>query len=185
LFAGGQVEEWNNAALVGAGRQQAGADLFMPTVLPSPNAPAPATAGYRNDSGANPGVETPPPPTTASPPPPTATPALPPAHPANNSSGGQGRFSQKTTGQPGTQSLPDVAQTNSSRSFSTTAPAGGTITPGETETATLTFDLRLAKILRDIIIWTYLLVLSVFLLLLAFKLWQRAQRKREQRETRG
>ena len=38
LFAGGQVEEWNNAALVGAGRQQAGADLFMPSVLPGPGA---------------------------------------------------------------------------------------------------------------------------------------------------
>jgi prepilin-type N-terminal cleavage/methylation domain-containing protein len=183
LFAGGQVEEWNNAALVGAGRQQAGADLFMPTVLPSPNAPAPISGGSQNYSAANPSVATPPPPSAATSP--AATPTTPPENPGNNSYGDQGRFSQKTTGQPGTQSLPDVAQTNSSRSFSTTAPAGGTITPGETETATLTFDLRLAKILRDIIIWTYLLVLSVFLLLLAFKLWQRAQRKREQRETRG
>jgi prepilin-type processing-associated H-X9-DG protein len=183
LFAGGQVEEWNNAALVGAGRQQAGADLFMPTVLPSPNAPAPISGGSQNYSAANPSVATPPPPSAATSP--AATPTTPPENPGNNSYGDQGRFSQKTTGQPGTQSLPDVAQTNSSRSFSTTAPAGGTITPGETETATLTFDLRLAKILRGIIIWTYLLVLSVFLLLLAFKLWQRAQRKREQRETRG
>jgi prepilin-type N-terminal cleavage/methylation domain-containing protein len=181
LFAGGQVEEWNNAKLVGAGSQQAGADLFMPSVLPTPNAPTPATAGYQNYSGANPGVATPPPPSTATPAPP---PAPPPARPPNNPSGGQSRFSQEITG-PGTQSLSDVARTNSPDSLSTNSPARGTVTPIEPGSATSAFDQHIVKILRGIIIWTYLLVLLIFLLLLALKSWQRAQRKREQRKNQG
>ena len=182
LFAGGQVEEWNNAALAsGAGGQLAGADLALPSVPVGLSSSASATAGYRNynNYSANPSVETPPP---------TATPARPPERPGNNaynSYGGQGRFSQKTTGLTGTQSLPDMTPTNSSSSFSPTAATGGTITLKETEPAMPTFDQRVVKILRGIIMGTYLLVLLLFLLFLAFKLWQWAQRKREQREDQG
>jgi prepilin-type processing-associated H-X9-DG protein len=182
LFAGGQVEEWNNAALVGAASQQAGADLFMPTVLPGPNAPAPATAVYRNNSGANPGVETSPPP-SAAPASSLATPTATPENPANESPGSQGRFSQKTPGQPRPQSLPPAAKTNPSDSISTNASAGGTATPAELDSATTTFDQRLVKILRRVIFGTYLLVLLIFLLLLAFKSRQRARRKQERRKT--
>ena len=182
LFAGGQVEEWNNAALAsGAGGQLAGADLALPSVPVGLSSSASATAGYRNynNYSANPGVETPPP---------TATPARPPERPGNNSYnsyGGQGGFNRKTTGLPGTQSLPDMTPTNSSSSFSPTAATGGTITLKETEPAMPTFDQRVVKILRGIIMGTYLLVLLLFLLFLAFKWWQWAQRKREQREDQG
>ena len=181
LFAGGQVEEWNNAALAsGAGGQLAGADLALPSVPVGLSSSASATAGYRNynNYSANPGVETPPP---------TAT-ARPPERPGNNSYnsyGGQGGFNRKTTGLPGTQSLPDMTPTNSSSSFSPTAATGGTITLKETEPAMPTFDQRVVKILRGIIMGTYLLVLLLFLLFLAFKWWQWAQRKREQREDQG
>jgi hypothetical protein len=48
----------------------------------------------------------------------------------------------------------------------------------------LTFDQRVVKTARRLIFWTYLLVLLIFLLRLAFKAWLRAQRKREQRENR-
>ena len=181
LFAGGQVEEWNNAALAsGTGGQLAGADLALPTVPVGLSSSASAAAGYRNynNYSANPGVETPLP---------TAT-ARPPERPGNNSynsHGGQGGFNRKTTGLPGTQSLPDMTPTNSSSSFSPTAATGGTITLKETEPAMPTFDQRVVKILRGIIMGTYLLVLLLFLLFLAFKLWQWAQRKREQREDQG
>lgn len=175
LFAGGQVEEWNNAALAsGTGSQQAGADLFMPTVLADLNAFAPGSAGYQNYSGANPGVRTP------SPTP--AAPASPATRPANTSHGGQGRVGLQTPGQSGTQSLPDVAGKHPSGSLSTNTPGGGTVTPEDTDPVTLTFDQRVVKFLRKIIIGTYLLVLLILLLLLAFKLWQRAKRKKEQRE---
>jgi hypothetical protein len=83
------------------------------------------------------------------------------------------------------QSLPDVARTNLSNPVSTTVPAGEKITPKETEPATPTFDQRIVIFLRGILLWTYLLVLLIFLLLLALKLWQRAQRKREQRENQS
>jgi prepilin-type N-terminal cleavage/methylation domain-containing protein len=187
LFAGGQVEEWNNAALVGAGRQQAGADLFMPTVLPSPNAPAPISGGSQNYSAANPSVASPPPP-SAGPvyPPaatsPTATPTTPPENPANESPGSQGRFSQKTPSQPRPQSLPHAAKNNPPNSFSTNSPSRGTVTPAEPDSATSTFDQHVIKCLQRVIIGTYLLVLLIFLLLLVFKSRQRARRKQEQRK---
>jgi len=79
------VEEWNNAALAsGAGSQQAGADLFIPTIL---SAPVPASAGgYGNHPSANPGAATPPLP-AATPVASSGTPAAPPANPADNSPG--------------------------------------------------------------------------------------------------
>ncbi|MFZ0826216.1 MAG: prepilin-type N-terminal cleavage/methylation domain-containing protein [Verrucomicrobiia bacterium] len=56
------------------------------------------------------------------------------------------------------------------------------VTTNEAETTALTFDQRVIKTARRIIFGTYLLVLLIFLLLLAFKAWQRAQRKKAQRE---
>ena len=178
LFAGGQVEEWNNAALHGAESQQAGADLFMPSVLPTPTAAAPASGGYQNYSGANPGVAAlPPPPPVPS----TATPASPPARPANNASGSQGTFSPNTASQPRLPGQPNVAGTNSPGSLSTNVSNGGMVTPNETDTMTLTFDERVVRTVRRIIFGTYLLVLLIFLLLLGFKAWQQAQHKKAQR----
>jgi prepilin-type N-terminal cleavage/methylation domain-containing protein len=186
LFAGGQVEKWNNTALAGAGSQQAGADLFMPTVLPGPNAPVPISGGSQNYSGANPGVATPPPPSAAPASPaaaasPAATPTTPSENPANNSPGSQGRFSQKTPNQPGPQNLPDAARNNPPNSFSTNAPTGGTVTPAKPDSATSTFDQGVVKTVRRIIFGTYLLVLLIFLLL-AFKARQRTQRRRDQQK---
>jgi hypothetical protein len=183
LFTGGQVEEWNNAALAsGAKGQPAGTDLVLPSVPPSPSsARAPSSAGYRNYYGANPGVETPPPAAIPAPPP-TQPSAHPPERPGNNSYVGQSRFSQKTTGQPEAQRLPDMTQTNSSSSFSATAPDGGTVTQVKTEPATPTFDQHIVKTLRHVFFWVYLLVLVIFLLLLAFKARQRTQRRREQQK---
>jgi hypothetical protein len=173
LFAGGQVEEWNNAALAsGTGGQLAGADLVLPSVLPIPSsAPAPATAGYQTYSGANPGVGTP-----SS----TAPSARPPESPGNNSSGGQGGFSRKTAGQAGTPSRPDVARTSPPGLLSTNVSAGGTVTPEETDLATPTFDQRLAKTLRRIIIGFYLLISLILLLWLLFVRWRRAQHRKMQ-----
>jgi len=186
LFAGGQVEEWNNAALVGAGGQQAGADLFMPSVLPGPNAPVPISGGSQNYSAANPGVATPPPPSAAPAAPsaaaaPSATPTPPPENPANNSPGSQGRFSQKTPSQPRPQSLPGAARKNPPNSFSTNAPAGGTVTPEEKDSMTSTFDQRIVKIVRRIIIGFYLLIWLIFLLWLLFAWWRRSHRRKMQR----
>jgi len=180
LFADGHVEEWNNAALVEAGSQQAGADLFMPTVLPGPNAPVLISGGSRNYSAANPSVATLPP-SSAAPASPSATPTTPPENPENNSPGSQGRFNQKTFSQPRPQSLPDAARKNPPNSFSTNALAGGTVTPEETDSTTSTFDQRLAKTLRRIIIGFYLLIGLIFLLWLLFAWWRRSHRRKMQR----
>jgi prepilin-type N-terminal cleavage/methylation domain-containing protein len=179
LFSGGQVEEWNNATLASGARQQAGADFFMPTILPGPGAAASYT-GYQNYSGGNPGAPAPPPaPTWASP---MAPPATAPANPANYSPDNPGGFNPKTPDQPRTQILPDITRTNSPVPLSPNVSNGGTVSTNETDTPALTFDQRVVRTARRIIFWTYLLVLLIFLLLLAFKSWQRAQRKREQRE---
>ena len=175
LFADGHVEEWNNAALAsGAGSQPAGADWFMPTVLPGPNATAPA-------SGANPGNVTPPP-TPSAPsmatPTPTATPAISP----NNAPGGSSAPHPHTAGQTWRPGQPGMTVTNSPGSLSTNVSNGGTVSPNEMDTMTLTFDQRIVRTVRRIIFGTYLLVVLIFLLLLAFKAWQRAQRKKAQRE---
>jgi prepilin-type processing-associated H-X9-DG protein/prepilin-type N-terminal cleavage/methylation domain-containing protein len=187
LFADGHVEEWNQAALAGAASQQAGADLFMPTVLPGPNVSAPASGGYGNYPGANPGVgalpptpsATPTPPAT--PAPPSATPAPLAPRPANTSSGSQGGFNQQTPGQPGTQNLPDMARKNTPDVFPTNMPDGGTVTPVRTDSATLTFDQRVVKILRGGMIGFYLLIWLILLLWLLLAWWRRSQRKKMQR----
>ena len=180
LFADEHVEEWNNPALAsGAGSQQAGADLFMPTVLPGPNARAPASGSYGNYPGANPGVATLPPP-AVTPASPTATPAQTSANPADNSPGSQGRVNQQTPGQSRTQNLPDMARKNPSGSFSTNAPGGKTITSEKTDAATLTLDQRVVKIMRRGMIGFYLLVWLILLLWLLFTWWRRSQRKKMQ-----
>jgi prepilin-type processing-associated H-X9-DG protein/prepilin-type N-terminal cleavage/methylation domain-containing protein len=176
LFADGHVEEWNNATLASAAEGQlAGADLFPPSVPASPNVPTPATVGYRNYSGANPGVGTPP--TTT-----ITTQAPPPVRPENNSPGSQSKFSQKTAGQAGTPSRPDMARTNPPGSLPTNVSAGGTVRPEETDSATSTFDQRLVKMLRRIIIGFYLLILLVLLLWLLFLRWRKSQRRKMQSE---
>ena len=174
LFAGGQVGEWNNTALASAaGSQPSGADLFMPTILPAPNATVLTSAGSGSYSGANSGAGTPPP----SP----ATPASPTAHPVNNFPHGQSGTDQKITG-PAAQNPPAMAGTRPAGSVLTNSPTGGTVTSEETtDSATTTFDQYVVKYLRRIITSTYLLVLLIFLALLAFKSWQWAQRKKEQR----
>ena len=175
LFADGHVEEWNNATLASAAEGQlAGADLVVPSIPASPNAPNPATVGYRTYSSASPGVGMPPPTTT------TTTPAPPPARPVNNSPGSQGKFSQQTVGLAGTPGQPDVARTSPPRSLSTNAPAGGTVASQETDMATATFDQRLTKTLRRIIIGFYLLILLILLLWLLFTRWRRAQHRKMQ-----
>lgn len=174
LFAGGQVEEWNNATLAsGTAGSLAGADLVVPSVPASPNAPTPATVGNQTYSGAESGVGTPP--TTT-----TTTPAPPPARPANNSPGSQDRFSQKMASQAGTSSRSDMARTSLPGLLSTNVSAGGTVTPKETDLATPTFDQRLAKTLRRIIIGFYLLILLILLLWLLFVRWRKAQHRKMQ-----
>jgi hypothetical protein len=148
----------------------------MPTVLPGPNASAPGSAGYGNYSGANSGFGTLSPPPSATP-----TPSIPATRPANNSPGSQGRISQQAPSQRGTQSRPDVARKNPPGLFSTNAPGGGTVTSEETDSAALTFDQRLAKTLRRIIIGFYLLIWLIFLLWLLFAWWRRWHRKKMQR----
>ncbi len=189
LFADGHVEEWNNPALVSAGSQQAGADLFMPTVLPVPNASAPASggsSGYGNYSGANPGVGTlsptpvetpaspaatvPPAATPATPATPAATRASPATRPANHYPGSQERISRQTPGQLGTQNVPDTARTNLNNSLFTNTPDGGTITPEKTDPATLTPDQRIVKTLRRGMIGFYLLIWLVLLIWLLFEM---------------
>ncbi len=188
LFAGGQVEEWNNTALASStGSQPVGNDLFMPTVLPDPNATSPGSGGSGGSgsySGGNSGAATPlsPTPAWASPPPP---PAPAPASPANYSPGNPGGFIPKTPDRPGPQSLPETVRTNSKVALSTNVSNGGTVSSNETDTMTLTFDQRVVRTARRIIFWTYLLVLLIFLLLLAFKARQRAQQKNEQRRNRS
>jgi prepilin-type N-terminal cleavage/methylation domain-containing protein len=183
LFTGGQVEEWNNAALAsGAGSQPVGTDLFMPTALPGPNAPGGGYGGGYggpgNYSGGHPGVVTPPSPTPVW----TAPAAPPAAGPANYSPPSPGGYNPKTPDRPW--SPPGTNRTNPKVTLSTNVSNGGTVSSNETETTPLTFDQRVVKTARRLIFWTYLLVLLIFLLQLAFKAWLRAQRKREQRENR-
>ncbi len=174
LFAGGQVEEWTDVALASvAGSQSAGSDLFMPSILPGLNRTASATTGYQNYSSANFGGGAPPP---------MPTPASSPAYAANNFPGGPGRFNPTTTGQPGPQSLRDVARTNLPGSLSIHTTAGRTAVVEGMDSMTSTFDQRVVKILQRLLIWIYLLVLLVLLMFLAFKSWQRAERKRARRE---
>ena len=173
LFAGGQVEEWNNSTLASvAGSEQAGADLFMPTVLPSPNTPA--SASYGNYPGANPGAETPSP----TPAYPAATPASPVTRPTYNYySGNQGNAGQQPPDQPAAQSPPDMAGKNPSDPSSTNVPDAGTVTSEKTDSTTLTLDQRLAKTLRRSMIGFYLLAWLIFLLWL---LRRRSKRKKTQ-----
>ena len=182
LFAGGQVEEWNNAGLAsGTANQQMGADLFIPTVLPGPNAPAPVIVGSQNYSSPGPGAVPPPPPNPTAP---VATPTPAPANPANNFPRSSGHFNPNpvspTPGPGGPGST--TTRTNRPAFLSTNLSNGGTVVSNETDTATLTFDQRVVRAMRRIIFGTYLLVLLIFLALLAFKAWQRAERKREQQK---
>jgi prepilin-type N-terminal cleavage/methylation domain-containing protein len=177
LFVGGQVEEWNDATLAAnIGNQPVGTDLFMPTVPPDPHAAASGTSGYQNYYGGNPGGGTPPP---AILPAPTPASAPPPTYPADNSPGTQGGFSQNPPGHPGTHNQPEVARKNPPATFSTNAPGSGTVTTNETDSTTLTFDQRVVKTMRRIILWTYLLLLLLFLALLAFKSRQWSQERRK------
>ena len=129
LFAGGQVEEWNNAALAGAGSQQAGADLFMPTVLPAPNgstsfpaitgiipAPIPALASAATTTGKNHFL-------------PLQSAPAPSSPPANSSSGNRGGFSPNPASQTGMQNQPGAARNKFTRPASTNVSDGGTVTP--------------------------------------------------------
>jgi prepilin-type N-terminal cleavage/methylation domain-containing protein/prepilin-type processing-associated H-X9-DG protein len=111
-----------------------------------------------------------------------ASPVPMPANPANknNYPGAPGASSPNIASQPW---MP--GRTNSPSVLSSKVSNGGTLMPNQAESATTTFDQRVVKILRGIIMGTYLLVLLLFLLFLAFKWWQWAQRKREQREDQG
>jgi len=177
LFSDGHVEEWNNAALAsGAGSQLAGAALFMPLTSPSPDRPAPNSTGNGNYYAASPDNGTPSPMS-----PPGNQPVPAPA----------GYFDNRTgTGQPvpPRSAIPITVTMATTNSAGTNMfPAGltnrGAMVSGEPEWPAPTFDQHVVKVLRRIIFWTYLLVLLIFLVLLAFKLWQKAQRKREQRES--
>jgi prepilin-type processing-associated H-X9-DG protein len=178
LFAGGQVEEWNNAALASAaGSQPAGTDLFMPTVLPGSNATTPASGGYSSYPVANPGTR---PPQPAAP---AATPPPPPDNPpynSPNSPGRQGGFDRNTPGQSATPSPPDTARTNSKASLSTNAPGGGTAPSAEVDSATSTLDQHVVRILRRAILGFYLLISLMLLLWLMFARWRRSQRRKMQ-----
>jgi prepilin-type N-terminal cleavage/methylation domain-containing protein len=189
MFAGGQVEEWNNTMLASrAGSEYAGADLFMPTVLPGPNAPV--SGGYGNYPGGNPGVGTVSPTPAATPAYPATTPAYPattPAspvtRPADNYSGSQGRVGRQTPDRPGTPSLPDRAGKSPSDLFSTNAPDGETVTSEKADdSTTLTFDQRVTKTLRRSMIEFYLLAWLIFLLWLLFVRRRKSKRKQAQRE---
>jgi prepilin-type N-terminal cleavage/methylation domain-containing protein/prepilin-type processing-associated H-X9-DG protein len=177
LFSDGHVEEWNNATLAsGGGGQLAGADLTMPLTSVNPVRSASSYGGNGNFYNASSGSGT----TPAVSPPASSLPDRPPASAFNSST----RFAPKTPGLAGFPNTPALAKTNSAQigSFSTNRPNGGVIAPVETEVSVLTFDQHVVKFLRHIIFSAYLLVLFLFLLFLAFKWWQRAQRKKAQRE---
>jgi prepilin-type processing-associated H-X9-DG protein len=176
LFADGHVEEWNNAMLAaGVGGQLAGADLIMPTTPSVTGTPATGVTGYRNYSGANPGVETPP----ATP---LATPVPPPAQVASTLPGVQRRYRQGAASQPGTPGRTDMATAGPTNSVSANAPGGGGVTSQETDSETSTFDQRLVIILRRVIIGFYMLILLILLLWYLFNRWQRSQRRKVQIE---
>ena len=78
--------------------------------------------------------------------------------------------------------MPDTARTSPPDSLSTNVPAGGTVAPEVTDSETLTFDQRLVKMLRRIIIGFYLLILLVLLLWLLFLRWRKLQRRKMQSE---
>ncbi len=174
LFAGGQVEEWNNRALAGAAYQQAGADLFLPTVLPVSNGLTFVSGNGGNYSGVNPGAGPAPRPTAE---PFSSLPAAPAAYPANNLPGNGSPLGANTA------APSRMPETNLPGPLPHKVSGGGTLTSNETDTATLTFDQRVIRMTRKIIVGTYLLLLLIFLLLLAFKAWQRAQRRREQQQS--
>jgi prepilin-type N-terminal cleavage/methylation domain-containing protein/prepilin-type processing-associated H-X9-DG protein len=177
LFADGRVEEWNNAALAtGSGAQLAGADLLLPSVIPAATSPASGYAGNQSYSRASSGDEIPS----------TAPPA---GRPESNSPVIPDTFGQSPTRQPtvvpvGPQNPPVTIGTNPATParISTNPPATVTIAPVEREPEKSTFDQRVARDLRRLILGTYLLLLLLFLLRLAYLGWRRWQRKKEQRQ---
>ncbi len=180
LFADGHVEEWNNAALASsAGSQPAGADLFMPTVLPAPNAftyTSAGSGGSGNYSGANPGPANPPPSSDRHPGPSTCESGIQLSRPA-------GRIQPENT-RPARDDWPAGRGHKPTARYTIHQRAGrsNASCPEESDSATMTFDQRIVITVRRIIFGTYWLVLLIFLLLLAFKAWQRAARRKEKQK---
>jgi len=183
LFADGHVEEWNNAALAtGTGSQLADADLFMPVTKSDTNYAGPTYASYGNAYNAGPGSGMSPPPPTPPPTPPSmaasgSQPVRMPAGPIEHSA----RFGQMAAAPAGSPITLALTKTNSTGTNAYT-DSPGAIAAGRMDLPAPTFDQRVVKTLRRIILWTYFLVLLIFLLLLALKLWQRAQEKKERRK---
>jgi prepilin-type N-terminal cleavage/methylation domain-containing protein/prepilin-type processing-associated H-X9-DG protein len=176
LFADGRVEEWNNAALAsGSEAQLAGADLFMPSVVPPATDPVPGYAGNPGYSG------------------PRSRFATPSTTPAAGFSGSnpvvspilygldQPRLATEVPIRPQNPPVPTRSEPSALNRIATSPPATVTIAPVQTEPGRSTFDRAVVKDLRRIIFGTYLLVLLLFLLRLAYLGWRRWQRKREQR----
>jgi len=176
LFADGRVEEWNNARLASdAGGQLAGADLVVPSVASTASYPASSQTGGGTRSGTESGGETPPvPPSDNRPKPPPLT------VPDASSQTSTPRQIVPAAG-PGNPSVTVTNRSPVTNRFSTDSAVVVTTQPVETEPKMSAFDRRVAKDLRRIIIGTYLLVLLLFLLRLAYLYWRRWQREKEQR----
>jgi prepilin-type N-terminal cleavage/methylation domain-containing protein/prepilin-type processing-associated H-X9-DG protein len=177
LFADGRVEEWSNSTLgATAGDTLAGVDLFLPSVAPAANHPDSGPGGNGTFPGAGAGRETPPTVPSANHPPENNSPAIPGAS-------GQSQTRRPIVASTGPRNPPVTAATNSTSTnrFSTNSPATVTTAPDETGSKMSTFDQRMARDLRWLIFGTYLLVLVLFLLRLAYLAWRRSQREKEQR----
>ena len=189
LFADGRVEEWNNAALASASAAQlAGADLFMPSAVPPANYPAAGAAGYQNagyqsHSRAGSGSGD-----TALAPPGGFSGSNRPVSPILYGLR-QPRLETEVPAQP--PNPPILAEANPGTNPGTNVvaparvspnpPAPETTPPVKPEPEKATFDQQVVKNLRWLIIGTYLLILSLFALRLAYLGWRRWQRKKAQR----
>lgn len=203
LFSDGHVEESYNAVVLS--EELVAEDIVLPDVDESEaSSKPPSTSGDGAQNGGstqlgNPGGNTaqPVPVSPGSPSnggvanngtaPNNPTGANPPARSPSPAANAQNVSRNSPTTSSTTKSTPttDEIKTNGVISVQTASNTRAVtndtaVTPNETDTTTLTFDQRVVRTVREIIFGAYLLVLLIFLLLLAFKAWQRAQRKRGQ-----
>lgn len=180
LFADGRVEEWNNHMLiVNAVESLDGADFFLPSVIQPVVFPVSGHPDNPDYSRPGPGYVSPPA---------SAPVAYRENYPAASPvASGQSQPRQPTVVTARPQNLSVVTDTNSADfdSFPTNAPVTATNAPIESDSEQCTFDESVVLVLRRFLIGTYLLVLSLFLLLLAYRVWRRWQRQKEKGQGEG
>jgi prepilin-type processing-associated H-X9-DG protein len=183
LFADGHVEEWSDGGtgtLVGSGNfvlPSVGSDGGQPgqSVAANPAADSNSSVPPENAAPAESGAATNQ--TTTNPP------AAPRRPPETIPAAAAGRAGTTTMASGPIQSA--FSNSVSERAAATTDSSGGAAvsTPSDDDSTMAPFDRRIADFLRHLIFGTYLLILLLILLFIAYRIWQWTQdtgRKRRQ-----